>query len=294
MGFVGVDDLVNDITNNGNFIRSEWNKITGASAYAVNRWYDFSSLSGTPVANSFAGTALNWVTCTETTGNGTDIFGIPHSGNVSPATKHILSSSCISSSGTGVPGVLMLVDLQGYWPGISVNSASAQTLTGTPTLRYANGVGVKPFFVITTASGATAHNISLSYTNQAGTTGRSLPVTVGMTASAIPSHIAHSGSGGSNYGPFLPLANGDTGVQNVASVTFSAASGAGAGALCLARPLLTIPLTTLNVLSERDYLNQLPSLPKVVDGACLVWLYTTGASAAASSSFYGSVEFGWG
>jgi hypothetical protein len=41
-------------------------------------------------------------------------------------------------------------------------------------------------------------------------------------------------------------------------------------------------------------LNQLPSLPRVMDGACLTWLYFAGAATAANSNFYGSVEFGWG
>jgi hypothetical protein len=187
----------------------------------------------------------------------------------------------------------MLVDLQGYWPGISNNSAVAQTLTGTPSLRYANGAGCRLFWVQTAAAGGTAQNIALSYSNTVPTSGRALPVTVSMTASAIAGHISHSGTAANNYGPFLPLASGDTGVSNVASVTFSAAN-TGTGALCLARPLLTLPLTTVSVAAERDLLNQLPSLPRVMDGACLVWLYFAGAATGATTNFYGGVEFGWG
>lgn len=294
MGFSSMDDLVNEITTNGKFNRIDWNKITGGSGYTAGRWYDFSNLAGTPIANAWAGTALAWRTCDETTGNGTQIFGLPHGGNVSPDTKHILNVSAVTGVATGVPSQLMLVDLQGYWPGISTNSATLQTLTGTPTLRYTNGAGCRLFTVATVASGATAHNISLSYSNTTPTSGRSLPVTVSMTASAIVGHIAHSGTAANNYGPFLPLASGDTGVSNVASVTMSAASGAGTVALCLARPLLTLPLTTTSVAAERDLLNQLPSLPRVVDGACLVWLYFAGAATGASTNFYGAVEFGWG
>jgi hypothetical protein len=294
MGFSSMDDLVNEITTNGKFIRSDWNKITGAAAYAAGRWYDFSGLNGTPIANAWAGTALAWRSCDETTGNGTQIFGLPNGGNVSTDTKHILNVSAVTAVATGVPAQLMLVDLQGYWPGISTASATLQTLTGTPTLRYTNGAGCRLFWVQTTAAGATAHNISLSYSNTTPTSGRSLPVTVAMTASAIVGHISHSGTAANNYGPFLPLASGDTGVSNVASVTFSASSGAGAGALCLARPLLTLPITTASVAAERDLLNQLPSLPRVVDGACLTWLYFAGAATAASTNFYGAVEFGWG
>ncbi len=292
MPFSSMDDLVNEITS-GKFNRTDWNKLTGAAAYTAGRWYDFSGLNGTPVANAFAGTARDWRTCDETTGNGTQIFGLPHAGNVSPDTKHVLNVSALTSVATGVPGQLMLVDLQGYWPGISNNSAVAQTLTGTPSLRYTNGAGCRLFWVQTAAAGGTAQNIALSYSNTVPTSGRTLPVTVAMTASGIVGHISHSGTAANNYGPFLPLASGDTGVSNVASVTFSAAN-TGTGALCLARPLLTLPLTTVSVAAERDLLNQLPSLPRVMDGACLVWLYFAGAATGASTNFYGAVEVGWG
>lgn len=292
MPFSSVDDLVSEM-GAGKFHRYDWNKITGGSAYTAGRWYDFSGLAGTPVANAFAGTALAWRTCDEATGNGTQIFGMPHGGNVSVDTKHILNIAAMTGVATGVPGTLMLVDLQGYWPGISNNSAVAQTLTGTPTLRYANGAGCRLFAVQTAAAGATAQNIALSYTDQSGNAGNALPVTVAMTASAIAGHISHSGTAANNYGPFLPLASGDSGVQNVATVTMSAAN-TGTFALCLARPLAQIPLVTASVLAERDLLNQLPSLPRVIDGACLTWLYFAGAATGASTNFYGSLELAWG
>jgi hypothetical protein len=291
MGFSSMDDLVNEITA-GKFNRVDFNKQT-AGTFAAGRWYDFSGFNGFPVANAWAGTALTWRSCDETTGNGTQIFGLPHGGNVSPDTKHIVNVAAITAVATGVPAQLMLIDLQGYWPGITNNSAVAQTLSGTPTLRYANGAGCRLFWVQTSAAGATAQNINVSYTDQGGTGGNTLPVTTAMTASAIAGHISHSGTAANNYGPFLPLASGDSGVQNVASVTFSAAN-TGTGALCLARPLLTLPLTTASVAAERDLVNQLPSLPQVVDGACLVWLYFAGAATATATNFYGAVEVAWG
>lgn len=288
MGYTSMDDLVSEVTN-GKFWRADWNKITGAAAYTAGRWYDFSGLGGAPVANTFTGTALNWQTTTESSG-----FGIYNGGNVSTDTKHILNVAAVTGVATGVPGVLMLVDMQGYYPGINMNIATAQTMVGTPTLRYTNGVGVRAFLVVTATTGATAHNLSMSYTNTSGVAGRALPVTVACTASAIVPHITHSGTAANNYGAFLPLASGDTGIQSVQTVTLSAASGAGTAALVLARPLLTLPLTTVSIAAERDLINQLPSLPRVYDGACLTWLYFAGANTAASTNFYGSVEMAWG
>jgi len=291
MGFSSMDDLVSEITA-GKFNRVDFNKQTSGT-FAAGRWYDFGSQAGYPVANAWAGTALTWRSCDETTGNGTQIFGLPHGGNVSSDTKHIVNVSAITAVATGVPSQLMLIDLQGYWPGITNNSTSAQTLSGTPTLRYANGAGCRLFWVQTAAAGATAQSINVSYTDQGGASGNTLPLTTAMTASAIAGHISHSGTAANNYGPFLPLASGDSGVQNVASVTFSAAN-TGTGALCLGRPLLTLPLTTASVAAERDLVNQLPSMPQVVDGACLVWLYFAGAATASATNFYGSVEVAWG
>jgi hypothetical protein len=288
MGFSSLDDFINEVTTNGKFSRNDWNKITGATGYTAGRWYDFSVLNGTPVANTFTGTALAWQSTSESNG-----FSIYHGGNVSADTKHIVNASAITAVATGVPAQLMLVDLQGYWPGISNNTTAAQTLTGTPTLRYTNGAGCRLFWVQTVAAGGTAQNIAVSYSNTTPTSGRTLPVTVSMTASGIVGHISHSGTAANNYGPFLPLASGDTGVSTVATVTFSAAN-TGTGALCLARPLFTLPLTTASVAAERDLVNQLPSMPRVIDGACLVWLYFAGAATGATTNFYGSLEFAWG
>jgi hypothetical protein len=294
MGFASIDDWISESTVNGKTTGPiMFNKITGASAYTAGRWYDMSSLNGFPVANAWAGTALAWTACTETTGNGTQIFGLPHGGNVSTDTKHLMNLSAVTGVATGVPGYFLLVDLEGYWPGITNNSAVAQTLTGTPSPRYTNGAGLRLFAVQTAVAGATAQNIALSYTDQAGNTGNALPVTVAMTASAIAGHISHSGTAANNYGPFLPLASGDTGVRNVATVTMSAAN-TGTFALCLARPLAYVPITTLGVAGERDLMNQLPSLPQVKDGACLVWMYFAGAATAASTNFFGSYQADWG
>jgi hypothetical protein len=288
MTIQSVDNLITALTA-GQSARYDWNKITGGSAYTAGRWYDMSMLGALPIANAWAGTALNWKTCDESTGNGTQIFGMPHGGNVSPNKKHLLNMNAWTTAATGVPGTLMLVDLQGYWPGISNNTTSAQTLVGTPTLRYTNGAGCRLYQVQTAVAGATAQNIALSYTDQSGNTGNTMPVTVAMTASGIAGHISHSGVAANNYGPVLPLASGDSGVQNVATVTMSAAN-TGTFALCLARPLAQISLSVLGLMTEKDLLNQIPSLPEIKDGGCLVWLWGAGAATAASTTFAGGIE----
>ena len=292
MAIQSIDNLIAAISA-GKTARVDWNKITGASAYVAGRSYDFSSLTGFPTANAWAGTALAWRTCDELTGNGTQIFGLPLGGAVSADIMHALNIGAQSTVATAIPGTLTLVDLQGYWPGISNNTTSAQALTGTPALRYTDGAGLRLYQVQTAVAGATAQNMAMSYTNQAGTAGRALAATTSMTASAIVGHISHSGIAANNYGPFLPLGGGDSGVRSVASVTMSAAN-TGTFALCLAKPLLQITLGVAALYHEKDLLNQIPSMPILKDGKCLTWLYTAGAATAASTTFMGHVESVWG
>jgi len=291
MAIQSMDQLVSAISA-GQTTRYDWNKIT-ATTFVAGRWYDFSGLNGLPVANAWAGTARNWQTCNESTGNGTQIFGMPHGGNVSTLIKHLLNGSAWGTSATSVPGTLMLVDMQGYWPGIANNLNTAQTLVGTPTLRYANGAGLRLMAVQTAVAGSTGQNIALSYTNQGGTTGKTLPVTVTASASAVVPTILHSGVAANNYGPFLPLASGDTGVQNVATVTMSVAN-TGTFALALVKPLAQISISVLGLMTEKDFLNQIPSLPIIKDGACLTWIYGAGAATATNTTFAGSMEAVWG
>lgn len=293
MTIQSIDQLVASISG-GKTTRYDGNKITGGAAYTAGRWYDMSSLNGLPIANTFAGTALNWRACDEATGNGTQIFGIPHGGAVAPDLKHLLNMNAWGTAATAVPATLMLVDMEGYYPGINMNLNTAQALSGTPTLRSPNGAGVRAMLVTTATTGATAHNVAMSYTNQAGNAGRALPVTVACTASAIVPHITHSGVAANNYGPFLPLASGDSGIRSVQSVQLSAASGSGTAALVLCRPLAQITISVSGLMTEKDLLNQIPSLPRIPDGACLTWILGAGANVAASTTFNFGTEFVWG
>jgi hypothetical protein len=371
-----MDNLINAITA-GKSIRYDWNKITGGSAYTAGRAYDLSTLNGSPVATAYPGTALVAQTFQESTGDGTATFGIPNGGNVSSDIKHILNMAAWSTAATGVPGTLILCDFLMAYPGINMNTLSAQTLinantvtassssgllltytndfttytqvrfttsgtlptglslatdywlvrvsattarvatslanavagtviaytdagTGTHTMtvqipRYTTGTGTRAFLEVRSTTGATGHNLSYSYTDQDGNSGATNPVTVACTASAIVPHITHSGIAANNYGPFLPLATGDSGIRSFQTVTLSAASGSASTAvLVIVRPLAQITLSISGLMTEKDLLNQIPSLPRVIDGACLGFIYLAGAATASSTTFAGSTEFVWG
>lgn len=298
MAYTSLDDLTAELAL-GKAWRADWSKITGAVAYTAGNWYDLSQTAGNPVANAYTGTALNAQVPTDTTG-----WGIWHGGNVSTDTKQVLNASAFSAVATAVPGVLMLVDVALYYPGINLlTTTSAQTLVNGSTLtRHTTGAGLRAFMVGTALSGTPTGTpvMTMSYTNQAGTAGKAMGATVNFTAGAAnvptPGKIAHSGVAANNHAPFLPLASGDTGIRSVESVTMTTNYGGATtitGALVLAKPLLSIPIVTLGVAGERNTIFQIPSSVVIPDGACLSWIYFAGAATAASTSIMGHIDFGY-
>jgi len=290
MGFASLDALLAAITA-GQFIRRDIYKITGAAAYTAGRWYNMSTLNGYPTAIDFsAGSALTAVAMDDDTAG-----ALYHAGDKSPDTKHLLNAGLWTTSSTGIPGVLMIVDFLLRYPGINMNSGSQQDFTNVATLpRYTNGIGVMAFLQALSTYGSTAHNIAISYTDQSDNASNALGATVADTVSAIVPHISHSGVAANNYGPFLPLAAGDVGIKSVESLTLSAAtSSASTACLTLCKPIASIQITQQYVGSEKSYVFQVPSFPKIEDGACLGFLFFAGAAVAASSIFQGFLDFAW-
>ena len=235
----------------------------------------------------------------------TDINGpsLYHGGNVSTDTKHLLSAGLVTTAATGV-GQFYIVDILGSYPYIDANSALAQTCSNTNTLpRYTDGAGVKAFMVSrgtgyaanATTVGATAHNVAMTYTNSANVGSRQMPFTVACTASSYVGQVAHSGVAASNYFP-LPLANTDSGIRSIQTIQLSAGSGTAATYydMVLYKELAMIPVPAANVYYERDFVNMLPSLERVYDGACLGLIYVAGGATAAATTFLGHIELGWG
>ncbi len=295
-GFTSLDDFINQATTNGKFWRTDWNKLTfGTTAHTAGMWYLLSQTGGNPAASSILGTGTNLAFQALTDATAT-AAGIRHGGNVG-GFKQIINASAFSASATTMPAIFMLVDLLGFYPITTVTTTGAQTLNNTVTLpRYTDGAGVQAIVVPSTVMGAATPTITLGYTNSVGTASRATPSTpalpLGNTAAAVSS-VVYSGTGSGKYGPFMPQANGDAGIRSVQSISLSASYVSGVLNLLLVKPLLTLPMTTIGVAAERDLLNQVPSLPKVYDGACLAWMMYAGAATPTNSPFYGHLDFAW-
>ena len=295
-GFTSLDDFINQATTNGKFWRTDWNKLTfGTTAHTAGMWYLLSQTGGNPAASSILGTGTNLAFQALTDATAT-AAGIQHGGDVG-GFKQIINASAFSASATTMPAIFMLVDLLGFYPITTVTTTGAQTLNNTVTLpRYTDGAGVQAIVVPSTVMGAATPTITLNYTNSAGTASRATPsapaLPLGNTAAAVSS-VVYSGTGSGKYGPFMPLANGDAGIRSVQSISLSASYVSGVLNLLLVKPLLTMPMTTIGVAAERDLLNQVPSLPKVYDGACLAWMMYAGAATPVNSPFYGHLDFAY-
>jgi hypothetical protein len=159
------------------------------------------------------------------------------------------------------------------------------------------GGGVRMYYVLDGAltNGTGATTTIVQYTNQDGTTGRTNGAAINQLVSDVQSHLPHSGTGAGKFGPFIPLQSGDYGIRSIDRVQFSGQGNQAAGAMAfvVCKPIASIPLTTLYVTAERDLMNMLPSLPRVRDGACLMFMLYSGAAGAAGVSYAGYLDFAW-
>lgn len=185
--------------------------------------------------------------------------------------------------------------------GTAINITDAGT--GTHTIntllpRYTDGAGVQAFMWANNATplGAGTPNLSLSsYTNSITTAAQATPAVLPVGKTACPNgQILYSGTGAGKYGPFMPQVAGDKGIRSVESIQLSATYTSGEFSVALVKPLLTLPITTLGVAAERDLMNQMPSLPRVYDGAALYWVIYSGAATPTNSAIYGHLDLGWG
>lgn len=238
------------------------------------------------------------VTSQTITGTATASF-LQHGGNVSTLVKHLLNASIVSSATTTAPAFFQLIDILAFIPVSTVTVTGAQSILGTQTLpRYANGKGVQAFITPVVAMGAGTPTLQLSYTNPDGVAGRLTPVVPSLpiaNASAPVGQILYSGTGAGKFGPMMPLQAGDNGILSIQSINQSATMTSGVYVIVLYKPIgPPMPYTTQGVPTERDFLNQVPSLPRIFDGACLSLLMYAGAATPVNSSFNGSLNTVWG
>ena len=183
--------------------------------------------------------------------------------NAGAGRLSVLGGSFATSIGAATG--FMLVDILNMSGGLDGTSIAAQN-TNLPTAaltRYTNGQGVHAALIVHTTVGATATTVTCSYTNTAGTPGRT------TTATLFGGSIYQTGG----MMIRLPLQGGDTGVLSVESVTLAATTGTiGNFGVVLYKPLAMFAAndgegnTLIDCVSTSRMVGQ---MNEVLDDACL-------------------------
>lgn len=225
-------------------------------------------LGGNPGAGAFD-TTLNGVTLSSTSAQvgGQINFTDPASGNSYLAR--------LQASAT-VSGTLLLCDRLWHNGGYTITATTAQTST-TPTwpARDANGAtngdGVLLGLEVSAAAGAATPTITVSYTNQAGTAGRTATNSFVTTSSATA-------------GAFYPigLATGDTGVRSLQSMTLSVSWVSGTVNMVAYRPLAALEITAANTPNAIDAITA--GFPRMYNGTVPFFIFIPSTTTASNIS----------
>jgi len=295
MGFTSQDDLITQLTENGKGDTVVTTK-TLSSAGTAGAWTLLSGHAGYPPAATFTGTDLTYVPTDDTWSEGTIYTG----GDVDPATKHFLSAGAACVAAAGAPWYVMAIDLVGFVPlsGTNVSTTGTKTVTmtaigssGSKGDRYPAGAGLRMFVAADTALGANAPTCIVNYLDTGGGAGATTTFT--STASMGIGQLLNTGAAANKYNPFLPLAAGDTGVSDIVSLVWAGtAHASGTVIIGLCKPLWTIPVPATGLYNKVDFVNSLPSMRQIPDGANIQFLlFQTGATTSAGTI---NVDFDYG
>lgn len=178
-----------------------------------------------------------------------------------PATQRLAESA----ASLATMGTVIVVDRLSHQGGLSGTTTTAQT-TNLPTAaltRYTDGVGVFAALEIYSAVGSTGTTVTASYTD----------ATLGAGQTTLATVFGGTGFNTANRCIVLPLADGGTGVQAVASVTVLASTAtAGNFGVTLFRPLAVIPGEIPGAADDHEFLVDMGFIPVVPDGSCLQYI----------------------
>jgi hypothetical protein len=294
-----MDDMINQMTVNGKADSHILQK-TLVAAGSAGHWQHLLTSAGNIPAATFGGAELTYVETTNAWSEG----AIPIADQTLPATKHLTSMGASIIAAAGAPWFVQLIDLHGYakltTTNVSTTGAKVVTMTaigatGSTYDRYPNGDGLRIAVAAIAAMGANAPTMQVNYLNTAGASKATLAGCV-STASATNGTILNSGNAANKYGPFLPLAAGDTGVSDIVNLTWGGtAHASGSVAVLLCKPLgQPIPIPQTGLYNVFDYVNTLPSLPRLRNGANLTALVYNTAATTSGGTFFASLDYGFG
>ena len=244
----------------------------GTAIEAAGQYYCFAKDAGAPGAWSPGTPGING---RNTDGTTAADLGCITVGNPSSGAWYIRDFNIAASQ----VGQFILADVLWVNTGLVVTTTTAQAIT-QPTLPLrdnlgtSNGFGIGAGILVTTATtnAAAIANITLSYTNSAGVSGRT--GTMSFPATAV-------------IGTFVPfqLAQGDDGIRSIQSITLGTTLTAGAISLIAFNFLATVPVTVANI-GSIAFQRKLDL--KLQNGHCLLpfWIASTTAAVNLTGTIY--------
>lgn len=239
----------------------------GQTTAGAGTWHSLWAAQGQPPAGANPAAISGVVPTKDTVG------AIPFANPVAPALSYLGRAFFASN----IAQTLILYDRLWHGGPVSATSTAAQTVNGAtvnrgPGIAVPGSAALEPGSVgddvevwveVTTALGATAATLTVSYTNQAGVAGRT--ATLALPASAIVGRMSP-----------IPLAAGDTGVRSIQSATLSATMGAGAFNLVLVRRVAEISSPVVNAGTVLDAFAL--GMPRIYNDACIAMMVLAGAT----------------
>lgn len=291
MAFTGVDSIITSRTS-GKTRRIPWNRtvMTGATS-AAGRWHELLSAGGTGGSMVLTGTAGAGVACNSSTAG-----AIPIGPSVSTDLQHLISAMAITGGATLTPAVILLTDIIHMYRSCVLTGAPSTlsahpTWTGTGDTRMTNANGVQCSLVVTTAGTAGNGAITPTYLDQGGASQASPQAMIAPSATTpIGALYGQTSTAVTVGGPYMALATGDYGVQQITSYAIGTGLTTGVGTFILHRPIAEIPLAAANVPNMLEWILG----DRIYDDACLGMFIQIGGAATAGQQVSGSFQTVWG
>lgn len=284
-----------DAEDLGQYHVTSFRKAVSSTATTTNAWLDYSYFPGAPTANFYASSPLEAAVVDAARG-----IPVP---SVAPATQwlrnlKLMSAASGTTSVTNGRQQVILADLLLYYPFVDTDAVGEQQdmINAVSIPRYDYGR------VIAVGQSAASTNgvFTFNYTNQDGTAGRTSQACNTFAIAGGGQVVAASVGSAASFHPYLPLQAGDSGVQSIESVTFTAGGG-GLMALVIVQPVLNAYVTQEARRSTTDsfgacddfrsVINHAPT--QIKDGAVLNLFAAGRAGSLASSTLAGLLETTW-
>jgi hypothetical protein len=298
LGFPTVDAIINAVTNSGSLRQLHWFKQSNAATPNIRNWAHTYDLGGWPAPGAWNGTAF-----TARKHDDTELGALMHGGNVSTATKHVISGHVRTQDNTGTleMNCACLYDLVLSYDNCTY-AITLTSFTNTNTAgRYISGgdPGLQIMgAAASTQTGATSYT-SVKYTSIGGTGGQTVPgpTLLQPTDSNTPGNnvlrstcFAYTSTNARGI-LTVPLVSGDSGVKQLDSVTNSATTAEGAHYI-LGFLLAWMPFQSTDNTHAYDFVKQIPSMPQVRDGACLTFALML-ANGSTSENWQAGANVAW-